>query len=196
MTKRGEVRPLAEREIGVGELGELLGLNTIYIQQLAKKGIIPRSGRGRYILKDAINAYCATMRKSAQGRPLGGGGPDGDGKGPNYHEEKARLTKLQADKVQINNDRELSDLVNAAEVEREWSLVISDCKNRLLSIPSKMAPILAPITEPALIMNVADDLIREALDELASYAERRSKTASGQDDSLAPTAKDDDQRLG
>jgi len=172
----------------VGTIARLLILSDRRVQELVKEGVIPKSDHGRYELAPCVQGYIRYLQeRSHKNTPVAG---------PDYHIEKSRLTKLQADKVQINNDRELSDLVNAAEVEREWSLVISDCKNRLLSIPSKMAPILAPITEPAQIMNVADDLIREALDELASYAERRTTTASGQDDSLAPTAKDDDQRLG
>jgi hypothetical protein len=48
-----------------------------------------------------------------------------------------------------------------------WSALISVTKNRLLSIPSKVAVVLASVKTPAQVMEILRREISEALQELA-----------------------------
>ena len=62
-----------------------------------------------------------------------------------------------------------ANLVPADDVSRHWYQIITDCKNRLLTVPSKAAPIVAAETEAGMVQDIIDDLMREALEELSEY---------------------------
>ena len=169
--------PIELRTYPVKVISDLLRIAPRQIQQLAQDGIIPRDGRGRYQLKAAINGYVGHLQKRNIGRPSSVPvGPDV----LDYQTEKARLTKLQADKAQVELDERKGQLVEVEAISEEWARVVTDCKNRLLSIPSKAAPIVAPLSKPAEVMQVIEDLVREALEELADYAEADGGHENGQ----------------
>lgn len=163
-----EPTPIELRTYPVKVISDLLRIAPRQVQQLAQDGIIPRDSRGRYQLKAAVNGYVSYLQKrSASGRPPSI--PDGSSL-LDYRTEKARLTKLQADKAQLELDERKGELVEVEEVIDEWTRTITNCRNRLLSIPSKAAPIVASLDKPGEVMRVIDDLVREALEELADGA--------------------------
>lgn len=82
---------------------------------------------------------------------------------------KTRLMRLRADKAEIELEQRMAGLLNTAEVEIAWNEPVQYCRERILRIPAEAAPILAQLTNPAGIMVAMDDIIREALDELAAY---------------------------
>ena len=167
LNSRTAPTPIELRTYPVKVISDLLRIAPRQIQQLAQDGIIPRDGRGRYQLKAAINGYVGHLQKRTTGRPSSR--PVGS-EVLDYHAEKARLTKLQADKAQVELDERKGQLVEVDAISAEWARVVTDCKNRLLSIPTKAAPIVAPLSTPSEVMQVIEDLIREALEELADYA--------------------------
>ena len=113
------------------ELATLLGLSDRRIQQLVKENVIRKEKRNTFVLIDAVHDYVNYQ----SGKNLGN-----YSKGENYQEEKARLTKLQADKAQLEVESMSANLVAADDVSRYWYQIITDCKNRLLTVPSKAAP--------------------------------------------------------
>ena len=142
------------------ELATLLGLSDRRVQQLVKENVIRKAKRNTFILIDAIQDYVNYQA----GKNLGN-----YSKGENYQEEKARLTKLQADKADLEVESMSANLVPADDVSRHWYQIITDCKNRLLTVPSKAAPIVAAETEAGMVQDIIDDLMREALEELTEY---------------------------
>ena len=142
------------------ELATLLGLSDRRVQQLVKENVIRKAKRNTFILIDAIQDYVNYQA----GKNLGN-----YSKGENYQEEKARLTKLQADKAELEVESMSANLVPADDVSRHWYQIITDGKNRLLTVPSKAAPIVAAETEAGMVQDIIDDLMREALEELTEY---------------------------
>lgn len=141
----------------VAAIAKLLLLTERRVQQLHKEGIIPRSDRGRYELVPSVQGYIRYL----QDRAVPQGMSTGD-----LHEEKARLTRAQADIAELGLRERAGELVQADEAVLAWEQMLTNCKNKLLSIPSKAAPILAAEGDPAVVQNEIDDFIREALDEL------------------------------
>ena len=142
------------------ELATLLGLSDRRIQQLVKENVIRKAKRNTFVVIDAVQDYVNYQA----GKNLGN-----YSKGENYQEEKARLTKLQADKAELEVESMSANLVPADDVSRHWYQIITDCKNRLLTVPSKAAPIVAAETEAGMVQDIIDDLMREALEELSEY---------------------------
>jgi phage terminase Nu1 subunit (DNA packaging protein) len=149
-----------QTQINIKALASLLSLTTRRVQQLADEGYIPRGDNKRYYLESAVRGYIKFL-KSKNG---------GDGIGADYHAEKARLVKAQADKAEIDVQELNGELVRASEVSAVWYNTVTACKSRLLSIPSKAAPIVAAETNAGECQIIIDDLVREALEELSNYA--------------------------
>lgn len=77
--------------------------------------------------------------------------------------EKTRLTKAQADKTELEVEVLRGSLVPVEKVEMIWANLCSGAKNRLLSIPYKIAIIAQGVTEFQAIETAVRALIYEAL---------------------------------
>jgi phage terminase Nu1 subunit (DNA packaging protein) len=156
---------------------------TIYRQ----RGLIVQPEHGKYDL-------VATVRKVLEATKNGSNSDEGH----DFQVEKARLTKAQADKAEMEVSELSGDLVQVEDVVDEWQSQLMDMKGKLLSIPSKIATLVADMGNPAEVQELIDDYIREALLELSNYAGERkhtSQTTSGESSPEA-TTKADDQRMG
>ncbi len=87
----------------------------------------------------------------------------GGTKSLNFQEEKARLTKYQADREQIRVEEAKKNLLNAEQVERAWSNLVAAFKSRMLAIPDRMAS----ITGNAELKDDLKSMVYEALNELS-----------------------------
>lgn len=150
----------------VGTIAKLFMLTERRVQQLVQLGIIPKNEHGRYELVPVVQGYVRYLQERSLGRT---GAPE------DYHQEKARLVKLQADKAQLEVEELAGQLLRADDVKREWEEMLGDMKGRLLGLPSKAAPIVAPQTHPGEVLGVLEDLVNEALQELYEYGDETAK---------------------
>lgn len=100
------------------------------------------------------------MRKSTTGGVLLGSDYD-----------QARTRKMEADaaiaEIELQKAQKL--LVKADDVEKVWSTILFAVRAKLLAIPSKAAPVLALENDVAVIKDILDNAVGEALAELAGY---------------------------
>lgn len=174
----------------VGTIAKLFMLTERRVQQLVQMGIIPKNEHGRYELVPVVQGYVRYLQERSLGRT---GAPE------DYHQEKARLVKLQADKAQLEVDELSGDLVRADEVAKEWEEMLGDMKGRLLGLPSKAAPIVAPQTHPGEVLAVLKDLVNEALQELYEYGDETAKREAafgGEGDDTEAAAEIDGEPVG
>ena len=80
-------------------------------------------------------------------------------------DHRKRLIKAQTRKLNQAYRERAGKLVSAQEVEMRWSTLIVTARNKLLGIPSRARQRSPELT--AAQMAVIDELIREALEELA-----------------------------
>ena len=151
---------LIETPVSAAVIGQLIGVSARRVTQLRDEGIIPAGPRGKFILGQAVRAYCAHMRPASGGHAAGGSKSAGPA---DIAEEKARLTKAQADLAEIKLGVARGDLVPAAEVEREWRNVFAAVRSRLLAVPSRLRQVM-----DAEAAREADMEIRAALNELGN----------------------------
>lgn len=140
--------------ITTADLAKLLGLTTRRIRQLAQAGTIPQLGRGRFDPSAAIPAYCAYLQEAWSKRT-----PTGE-----QAKEKLRLTREQADKAALANEKARGLVTPTEDVERAWVAFCVDLRAKLLAIPARVVSRAALDRRTAAIL---DDELRQAMGELA-----------------------------
>jgi len=147
---------------------------------------------------DGVTQNPDRMGVGPVGRPVGPVGPDGAGgvpatldglevppllpdrsladeeeKGPNWiqrtNEFRAKLTEEQFRLAQLQRLELEGKLHRAEDVEAVIGGVIYAFRSRALGLPSKVAPVIAGLSEPAAVEGVLSQEIEEMLSELARY---------------------------
>lgn len=81
--------------------------------------------------------------------------------------ERARLAKEQADAKEMDNAVTRGELVAASEVVAQWRGEFARAKSKLLSMPSKLAPLMVGVKTPAEAQSILETVVWEALNELS-----------------------------
>lgn len=141
---------------------EIMECTKAYTTTLKKEGLLVQPKLGTYDLIPSLRNYIKKLKNKSTFET--------DSGTLDFHVEKARLTKMQADKAEMEVMELSGALVRVEDVVDEWQSQLMDMKGKLLSIPSKLATIVTDIDNPAEVQDLIDDYIREALQELAAYA--------------------------
>lgn len=67
-----------------------------------------------------------------------------DGKVIDFNDERARLTKEQADKIEMENERLRKELGSVAAMRRLIERLVGGANARLGALPAKLAPVIRP----------------------------------------------------
>jgi hypothetical protein len=89
--------------------------------------------------------------------------------GSPYDEARTRKVNAEAEIAELELARVHGTLVLAADVVQAWEDVLGALKGKLLSIPTKAAPVVSAESDAALCQTVLEDLMNEALEELSNY---------------------------
>ncbi len=96
--------------------------------------------------------------------------------GSSYDEARTRKVNAEAEIAELELKKIHSELVNADDVVSAWTDVLGSVKSRLLSIPTKAAPVVAAEGSAGVCQDVIEQLITEALEELSRYEPKISPT--------------------
>jgi hypothetical protein len=147
-----------DKEVLTGELGRIVGKTPQWIRQLTREGVLKQSGRGKYILSEAIQAYVLHAQ----------GGKEDPNK-PRYVDAKTEHELIKKEKAELELKALKGMLHESTDVQAVMSDMILTCKTKLQSIPARIAPRLDQ--ESALtIEQVMDAEISEALKSLMNYS--------------------------
>lgn len=149
-------------------IGFVFGVTKSRVRQLTKEGM-PKAGVNKYNLIDCVRWYAGHLKDK-------GHAPDAETK-----RQRSRLLKARADKAILEVKEKESALIDMDEVKNVWANHIVNAKTKLLSMPSKLAPILAEIEDPAEIQEEVKRLVYEVLNELAKDKPRRHVNKSKTD---------------
>lgn len=144
----------------VTTIAKLFGLTERRVQQLARDGIIPKPEKNQYELVGCVRSYINYLQQRAFGK---GVGPQ------DTHVERARLLKAQADMAEIELAERTGALVTVDRVEADWTDMVTACRAKMLSIPTKTAYQIAHLDNPQEIEKFLKRTIYEALAEMAAY---------------------------
>ena len=145
-------------------LEKIIGVSDRRIRQLAEEGIIVRTAKGRYKLMESARNYILSLKVSmeASGADL----PDGK---LDLEEEKAihERVKRQISELKLQTMR--GELHKSLDVERVMTDVLVSVKAKLLSMPTKLAPLLVARENADYIRALINKEVLEALNELKDY---------------------------
>lgn len=169
----------------------IVGITRRRLQQICADGQGPgQSADGRFP-PEAFGKWLRERHKSEFGVA-------DDGEAYDFQAERARLTKAQADKVEMELAEMRGELVRAEVVREAWTTWIAACRARLILLPPTIAPRVASGGRIAEVQQIAQDIVYEALNELAGdglpMGDR--STASGDAEGLAGAPEADHQRVG
>jgi len=125
-------------------------------RQLAEEGHVPKPEKGMVDLLPALRDYIAYQHQRLQGSGS-----------LSLTDERTRLTKIQADRKEIELLRTKGELLPVQEAMAVWSAVIITMKTRLLGFPRKMAPVVYGCAKETEIQELLQREIDEICNELA-----------------------------
>ena len=144
------------------QLGALLDISGRRVRELAAEGVFQRAG-GRYAVLPCVHAYIGDLRTRERAKP----GPDPlvvaaalDGR-----QQRARLAKLQADRVELEIQRERGQLVDAEAIKVAYVTLVTQARNRLLSVPGAAKGRIPHLSVDEI--EAIEELIARALEEIA-----------------------------
>lgn len=154
-------------------IAKFLDVSERRVRQLRdEKVIAEREGNpGLYELLPTLHAYINYLRKK---------NPD-SGENIDYNTERAKLVRTKRLNEEFDLKVKERELHGTEEVETAFTTILISFKNRLLAIPSKLAPILSKKTDKAEIFRLLERNINEALEELAEFKGLNAETEGGAD---------------
>lgn len=168
------------------ELAEHLDLHPTTVSELIKKGVIPAGiGKSNVNIDVCRIAYINHLRKAARYTKRDGTG--------DVQEEKARLTKAQADERELIVAKLRGDLLDANDVQRLWSDYAANVRSKLLSLPTKAAHHVLAAENFAEAEKVLKEIVYEALQELVEDGIPREldESPEGSESSMDTTTRSD-----
>jgi len=125
-------------------------------RQLAADGKVPAPVNGVINTGEAILALLAYYQRLAR-----------DKDSPTLLDERARLTKSQADRIELKLQKERGEVIHTETAMKEWGRVVQNIRQRLLAMPVKMAPQLYGVDSISEIKERIQKQIYDVLTELA-----------------------------
>lgn len=143
------------------QLASAIGITDRRIRQLVADGIFTKCDNGnKYLLSACNQRYIEFKIKDALGDSV------------EYNKEHALLEKAKREKAEIQLAEMKSKMHRAEDVEYALSDMITRVKQKLRSIPVKVAPRLTAGGEATVIQNMLLNEVDDCLTELSEYTPR------------------------
>ena len=125
-------------------------------------GALPDTGADPEVttLDDYRKLYITRLRKAASGH-------QSDDDKVDLTAERAALTRVQKEKIEMQNQVTRGELVLGSEVEEKWGSEFYRVRNKLLALPPKIAPLVIALKNPAEAQEIIKSAIYEVLTELS-----------------------------
>lgn len=140
-------------------IGQHCGIPERTIRDWQAKGIVPKTQEMAIAVQAIIAHYKQQIKEIAES----------SGDDDMLKAEKIRLTRAQADKVELELSVRQGELVEVASAEREWSNLVAAFRARMLTLPPKAAAQVVGVEQITEIEALLRDFVYEALLELSEY---------------------------
>ncbi len=145
-------------------LEKIIGVSDRRIRQLAEENIIIRAAKGRYKLMDSITNYILTLKVQMEANNAES--VDGE---IDLEEEKAIHERVKRHISELKLQTMRGELHKSEDVERVMMDMLASIRAKLLSMPTKLAPMLVSRSEIDFVRNTINREVMEALNELKDY---------------------------
>lgn len=145
-------------------LEKIIGVSDRRIRQLAEENIIIRAAKGRYKLMDSVTNYILTLKVQMEANNAES--VDGE---IDLEEEKAIHERVKRHISELKLQTMKGELHKSEDVERVMMDMLASVRAKLLSMPTKLAPILVSRSDIDFVRNTINREVMEALNELKDY---------------------------
>lgn len=152
-------------EVNQKELAKILGITDRRIRQLRDQfglfanGLVEGSKSKKYILERCIPEY---IQYKVEAEVPQGANVVKEKEQAEHEKIKKNISILKLRKMR-------QELHEAADVEEFLTEMLMNFKNRILSIPQKVAPLVLAEDDVNVVINIIEKEVFQALDELAEY---------------------------
>lgn len=147
-------------EVNQKTLAAALGISARQVRNLREQGMFAFvAGTKKYDLTSCVAEYVEFKIKAETG---GGQWIDKEKEQAEHERVKKEISKIKLRRLR-------KETHEAADVEEFLNNTLSDFRNRLLSVPGKIAPLILGEPDINVIINLLTDEMLETLDELAGY---------------------------
>lgn len=148
-------------------LEKILQVSDRRIRQLAEENIIVRVSKGRYRLMESISNYILALKVSMEAE--NNQSVDGE---LNLDREKAIHERVKRNISELKLKTMQGELHKSEDVERVMTDMLVSIKSKLLSMPSKLAPMLVARNDIDFIKRTLNSEVLEVLNEIKDYDAR------------------------
>ena len=142
------------KPVPVTAIAQLLKLTERRVQQLVKDDILPKPVRGLYDPVACVHSYIDYLKKLITG--------SGE---VSLTDERTRLIRCQADLAEIELKKARGELISSKRAMASWRDVVQAVRQRLLGLPTRLAPIVASSKSIPQVKEKLEEAIYEVLNE-------------------------------
>ena len=140
-------------------LSETLQITSRRVQQLAKEGVVHKSGRGKYQYLKSVMGYIAYLSRLVPGKSISDTGETaGDIKA-----EQCKLVSEKAMIAQMERKEMEGTLILASEVRRDAYTAAVNVRQAMMLVPDSLAPLLVEMDDSREIRAVLRNSITQGL---------------------------------
>lgn len=144
-------------------LVDMFGIGDRRVRQLAEENIIIKVARGKYDLPTSVRNYIKYLKMNDA---IKGMANDDE---LDLNTEKAKHEIVKREIAELKYAEMLGQLHDGEDVERVMNDMLTRFKSKILSLPSKLAPVLVSRDDVNVVKSFIERDILEALEELSSY---------------------------
>lgn len=149
--------------VSASVLGELLGVSDRRVRQLASEGIFKRAAKGRYLLPDSIKTYINMLKMESDIAS------SGEGNELDLEKEKAIHERIKRQQSEIKLALMKGEVHKSEEVEEVMTDMLASFRSKIITLPSKLAPMLTNKTNATDVREVLTKEMLEVLMEFKDY---------------------------
>ena len=142
-------------------IARICDLSERHLRRLVKEGVLSGPAKkGQWPITN-VSEYIRHLRGDADGAGTVGVN--------DAHKHRTRLLKEQADKLELENELTRGKLVDMEKCVAVFGSFVDGIQKNVLSIPSKVGPLAANETDPAVCEAITDKFLRETLTDISQY---------------------------
>lgn len=151
---------------------EALDITERHVLRLMQEGVLPKSDDPKQITR----AYVRHLRESKGGKA-------------DLIEERTRLTRIQADRKELELKVAQGKLIDVDIAMSLWGMVVQAIRSKLLALPSKQAPLMLGCNSLSELQDVGEKQVNEVLEELGNPDLKKYSQMLGTHSANLPNAK-------
>lgn len=165
MAETEKVSDISSITVSASVLGKIIGVTDRRIRQLADEGLLTKVSSGRYNLQESLHSYILQLRVANDAEK---NSPDLEDK-LDYGMEKAMHERVKRHITELKYALMKGQVHRSEDVESVMTNMLTNFKTKIISLPSKLTPLLVNRDDKKYILDLLTNEMHEVLNELSEY---------------------------